>query len=40
MEWQFCWHCWHLGWTTSEPDELNVRTHYVFIGPLQMKWYV
>jgi hypothetical protein len=41
MDWQILWRHWH--WPsiqTSSPDELNVRTRFLFFGPLQVKWYV
>jgi len=39
MIWQFNWRCWHLGYNKVPDDDLPLFHNYLFIGPLQVKWY-
>lgn len=39
LTWQFYWHRWHLGWDSVQDSETRVKYNYLFIGPLQIRWY-
>jgi hypothetical protein len=39
MDWQFYWKRWHFGFDQIQDDEFGIIHNYLFIGPLQLKWY-
>jgi hypothetical protein len=40
MDWQFYWRKWHLGTNIYTDEPTGLKTRYLFIGPLQIKWYI
>lgn len=39
IDWQLYWKKWHLGKEKHYWEEFNIYNNYLFIGPLQIKWY-
>ncbi len=47
FEWQFFWPAWHFGTEISKHwykkgslDQFSYKIRWVYIGPLQLRWYV
>lgn len=38
MQWQLYWMKWHLGYDTHTDSKYGFIEHYLFIGPLQVRW--
>lgn len=39
IQWQFYWTAWYLGYDERYDRWTGITVCYLFVGPLQMKWY-
>lgn len=39
MTWQLYWRHWHFGYKKVLDEDYLIHDNYLFIGPLQIKWY-
>lgn len=40
IEHQFYWKRWHLGWSKDHDPDFGITYLYLFIGPLQLRFYL